>query len=827
MIITGIELKNFGPHENLSENTDGSVVAVLGENGKGKTRVLKAIEFAFTGELDCKHSDAIRRGAVDVKGKPVTNASVIIRFRFKGDDGEIYRQIGTNPKRHLKWDGATITREKEIQEKLQEILNCDKRAISLAVFLAQGKLGEFLFLTPTERATEFSRMCLIDHLPKVGDVIEQETASVRRLITDHGAILDEVEGQLRDAEATAGLLVTRLNEHKDHSSSIQWGEGLVSATQQLEGKQSSVNVAVAAVEQAEAKLREVDLLAPEGLTAEDLDLTAAKLAGMTAAQSKAQLLDQQITTANSRVSAIEQLQSREIDQMAVALRALAVDAVVARINELKDRHTKYAVCKEATAKLKNDIAIAESALKTLEASYAEAKTTLAAVKERPELAAAAIELAKLDDRTRVLTEVLKIVGEFDGTCPFCATGEIHHAELREELAAAKLTVEKYRAANKDLANAQDRLTELESKVNSMHDIVTAKGIQLTSAIAAEAEGAVTEPDESDRLPGLAKERHELTTQLANEKARQETLANEKRQLELLAPEGVEGLQLLRDEASALAGAPGELDKVRATHSALAVWVRNRAGLAQDASNAKAILGKARSESLELETKVAQLKSVQPRDVTDLAQPTIDDAVRLLKEKQHARTLLQGEMDQATKNVRRLEARRDEIRKLMSDQQGLRELISDLERLKSLFGKDGIQKQYLRTIFESLALLTAENLSEWDADFMVREDPNQSCNFLFCRMSQPDEWMDQNQLSGGQRMRLSISFLLAVQQIIFPDLGFMVLDEPSVHMDERGVEDLGNLFTTMAERMEHTEAQVIVVDHHEGLRTSFQKVVEVV
>ena len=83
----------------------------------------------------------------------------------------------------------------------------------------------------------------------------------------------------------------------------------------------------------------------------------------------------------------------------------------------------------------------------------------------------------------------------------------------------------------------------------------------------------------------------------------------------------------------------------------------------------------------------------------------------------------------------------------------------------------------------------------------------------------------HKLSGGQRVRLSLAFILAVQQLIVSDLGFVTLDEPSTHLDEEGVDSLCNLLEKVRDVFADSEHQLWVCDHNPKLESAFDTIVK--
>jgi DNA repair exonuclease SbcCD ATPase subunit len=114
---------------------------------------------------------------------------------------------------------------------------------------------------------------------------------------------------------------------------------------------------------------------------------------------------------------------------------------------------------------------------------------------------------------------------------------------------------------------------------------------------------------------------------------------------------------------------------------------------------------------------------------------------------------------------------------------------------------------------------SRNLNLLDANFVIRPCRD-ALSYEFLRSDDADDaWLDITRLSGGQKVKLSTAFLISVQETICKDVNFLVLDEPSTHLDEPSVNALGALFTSLATRMDNGNGQIWIVDHHFSLRSA--------
>ena len=151
---------------------------------------------------------------------------------------------------------------------------------------------------------------------------------------------------------------------------------------------------------------------------------------------------------------------------------------------------------------------------------------------------------------------------------------------------------------------------------------------------------------------------------------------------------------------------------------------------------------------------------------------------------------------------------------------------ELQRLKEVFSRKGLPKAFVDSRFEILTELTQRNLEELGTDFYITQSESKSLAFDYNINYEGDLiQLPMHKLSGGQRVRLSLAFILAVQQLIVSDLGFVTLDEPSTHLDEEGVDSLCNLLEKVRDVFADSEHQLWVCDHNPKLESAFDTIVK--
>jgi len=198
----------------------------------------------------------------------------------------------------------------------------------------------------------------------------------------------------------------------------------------------------------------------------------------------------------------------------------------------------------------------------------------------------------------------------------------------------------------------------------------------------------------------------------------------------------------------------------------------------------------------------------------------------LNARQEARIALHGRFIQAEETEKTVTWEYEILQARARADAEKRLLIEDLKLLAEVMHTDGLPMAVVNHHFKYLAQLTQGALNQLHANFIIEIDPDQSLGFRFTRLDEVNsEPLPMNKLSGGQRIRLCTAFLIAVQQRLVKEVGLLVLDEPSQHYDLAGVEALAEFISDLGRQLQNTEMQVWISDHHQELRRSMHKVLE--
>lgn len=209
MILKRLKLTNYRQHHALDVTIDGNIILVVGSNGRGKSNLIGAIQFALTGEqAGFKKDELMSWGA--------TEGEVELWFQHAGQDGHIVRSLSSS--RALFEYGTDVYNGiTSVNDSLRVRVGVDRDMARQAVFVKQGEIDEVLFTDPRARELSFQRLMGIGDSAKIhknlGEVLstlsvpqnfdEQITEGHRRRHEQRGR-LDEFKVNLGKWQAIMG-----------------------------------------------------------------------------------------------------------------------------------------------------------------------------------------------------------------------------------------------------------------------------------------------------------------------------------------------------------------------------------------------------------------------------------------------------------------------------------------------------------------------------------------------------------------------------------------------------------------------------------------------
>ena len=856
MIIHSIEVKNFGKHQHKLYETLGAVVGLIGGNGSGKTTILDALAFCFTSTLGKAAESYVR-----YFGKPhgATNASVRTKFTIHGEQGEIFRQIGKTPKRELTWKGVKYTASKEVEPLLLEILGCDRNGLSSAVFIGQGVLAHLIHGTPGERLETYRNIMGLGHVASRETQLGAFVANIRGGMEDLTQMMDslrqaraEATESLREAEARLARTSGDMKPTMDAFDAVLEAErAVLRASADLASRKQAWQAA----EDSHRVLR--------GVAAKATGETFAKMSGHereTLVNGKAAqisgmddiLAADALAVANSAERAsLEASLASEKEALADARKALddllathirETGSPLANAQDLIDASAKAEMSEANRKTLAKALADAKELQGTAERALAAARL---AAQELPDLEAQAQDLEerieavrKEKGRADTLLGLMKAASHVDGSCgcPLCGSKDAkdYTAEIKELEAELK----DHQAKMAELMVAKDAA---DSKAKTLRDGLQRAISNLEDADRrvqqAEAELASTPPCASAILPEAAVARmradiadhsrkHAAVTacerRVTEQYERLAALPPAKKAMDPAVSSGMRAsLQTLKDEVAVLRE---HSLKLAASEANLGAALKNldaaRTTLENSAATLSTVCGE--REALLAPYVPDGLERGLPKLSTE-AKEGIRESMRKDHERWCAET---GALEEAKAVLAKaVEAQRQGEARVKAQEERAT-IVRKLQGLQAAFATKGLAYEYMQHKFKLVARQVRETLAVLESNFVAEPD-EEPLTFRFRRLDEDtDDWLPQSALSGGQSVRLAVAFLLAVQAVLLPKLGLLVLDEPSQHLDEAGKESLRDLIMGLSARLGGTESQVWVCDHAPVLESAFDSLCKV-
>ena len=175
-----LKLSAFGPYKGVTEIDmeklgERGLYLITGDTGAGKTTIFDAITFALFGEASGENRTA---GMLRSKyAEPETPTEVEMCFRYRGQDYTVKRNpeyerpakrgSGTTIQKAdaelTLPDGAVLTKPREVDRKILEILGVNHQQFSQIAMIAQGDFLKLLLADTKERQEIFRKLFETEH----------------------------------------------------------------------------------------------------------------------------------------------------------------------------------------------------------------------------------------------------------------------------------------------------------------------------------------------------------------------------------------------------------------------------------------------------------------------------------------------------------------------------------------------------------------------------------------------------------------------------------------------------------------------------------------
>lgn len=832
MIIEAVTMQNVGRHDFRDDDTDASTVGILGPNGEGKSTWIDVVRICLTGSARDTLNTYMRDGGVHGK------TEMGVRFRKNGKRGSIRRTISkSTTTRVLEWEGKTYKAAAEVDEILAGILNADKRSVMNCVFVPQGDLNKILFGDEGERKTQFIRMLGCGHYEAVSRAAKQQAIKLRADTLDLEPTRVEITAQIeghRDRFNQLGAELALLADGtQDIARLVHWRD-LKAARQtsavRLEQSRGNVITTLQQVSPGATFEQAREIMSRENAAA---DLRRSQITVLTQERDKFQ---RELDETQFLIDFLERYLQAKADydkmlaeppvppsfQSDIQICSTALQTANTRQRDLQQIRQKQARHRELTAALagmRQDLIALQAATVRLG--------------DKAQAAIAAHEEASKNPRIWLLTmqiDLLAGIARHDTmghrssmqNCPLCQSqegvrnmtpeavqGTLQAAQT--ELAALNAAVQTALSAR---AEAERFLRSNGTDVTSLQSQILAYSSNLQDLDAEQP--FATDPDaEAPKLQQTIADLTQRLTDLQNgEKLRNQTL--QQRAVVEAAWTAVTTLTPARQQLLARAiqerSTKGTCEvQLQLIQTAVGKNRETMEQLADANSRFKSWWDYLVQEGNKYNDLLAADAKLAPDEAPGTTLEAIQSELATLEVTAQKRRDLMASRNELQTAVDQCQTRLTELERRQQMQHGRIMLANEMDTVAKVFSKEGVVSVFMADVFERMLNVIGPHLELLAAPFVVRrgEEP---LSFEFKRTDEDSTWQPDYKLSGGQRVKMSVAFLLALHQVVIPDVGLLVLDEPTVHLDAESRENTRDLFENLGAILERTECQLIVCDH---------------
>ncbi|BES81423.1 AAA family ATPase [Pyrodictium abyssi] len=887
MIIERVELENVLSHRRTRVDFGRGIIAIVGPNGAGKTSIIDAITYAIFGSHS--RGARSRKDALIRLGASIARISVEFtangrRYRLQK---VIQRNGATQAYLYQVGNGTTrlLARGVEsVKAELRKILGIDPVLADLLLVTRQGEIDEIL----VDKERRIDVMNTILKLRAIEKAYER-LASILRLLRAKKSMLEEQyrteEARLREAEESAREYRKVVEELERLKPLLEEAEKeyvqLRDRINELRRLKQRFDFLNAKKEELERALRRLEQEYEEARREYEIALNAnEELKELEKLEESLRLLEEALSLANE-VSRDRQLlvslRSR-LERIEAELEALPeaehakeeYERLRAVVDELEHDSKRYLHVKsqleqlEARARLLRErannrmrnlldklraavpldfprepgkiIEKMESMISSLDKAIDATRVKLENIHGQVE--AKRSEIRDLEEKLMKLTEA-------QGKCPLCGRplSDEHRVELISRMRAQKKRLE----AELKRLEAQEHMLRRE-----LRDLESRKRLleRLARTVQGEAKSIELMLREADDAEKQKQELQQQYLELFAKYKEHEEARQRLRELEVWVNR-YQRLRALADEYKSLEAEVTRLEKEVAEREKLLKDILSRAGLdlegleevSKRISDYREYIASVRSEAArlpqaeaklhKLEAEIDRVRSELESIVSELEE--IGDIGSALEHAEARLVELEDRLRELRSRVARLEGMREKLETMVSKTEVLRSRVSRLreelqrygdaihalERIRRALGPEGIPRVLRQAVRNILEYHLRDTLMKFNIDFLdVRLEDDYSV-VLVTREGEKTVSM----LSGGERIALAIAYRLALARVVGERIESMIMDEPTIHLDEEKRRELVEIIKYGLEAS--GLLQLIVVTHDREIEDAADKVVEVV
>jgi DNA repair exonuclease SbcCD ATPase subunit len=189
MELKKIILKNFRSHKSLSLEFNAGITGIVGGNGTGKSSIVEAIIFLFTGE-------GYGKTKTDMLTVGQSSGYVIGHILIDGKEAILERHIDA-AKVNLKYDDKVYKKSSEVNELWAQLFQIDKHLVQNVIVSNQGEISLLFNGDNSTREKLFQKIFMVPNTNKIRDTVWN---SYIKMAPPEYAVKDSLELKSRKQE---------------------------------------------------------------------------------------------------------------------------------------------------------------------------------------------------------------------------------------------------------------------------------------------------------------------------------------------------------------------------------------------------------------------------------------------------------------------------------------------------------------------------------------------------------------------------------------------------------------------------------------------------
>lgn len=785
MQISRVILKNYCQHEDLTIDLEPGINGIIGPNGSGKSTILDAIRFGITGISinPGNRADNITWGK--------NSGSVTILFSHGQVEYKIVRRL---PKQQVLTgsDGTEMTRNSDIKEKFEDMLGTSVDSLLNNIFVGQGVVSSILFATDTPRLREIQRTVGLSKISEAEKVLANEIGkySVSLDLTNQ---IEQTQIWLDDVAAELRALSEKDQQLTDEISEVEYSRDLLDQAEAA--KRNTVSL-----RQLE---RRKDSLVKQKANAESE--LADKKTALQALQGSVEELQESADEASKTLARYEIELEKEGERRQVANELVKTEKALSQLPDpvseteleelrqaqvtLRSRHDRLdaqALGKEPvpeTDEMKKLSSVIGGLRKSLEANKAGRRKT-----DREHELINGIASRKKD------IEVFKT-----GVCPTCEQPvSTDPGKLTEELASME----------PELAELQGRLeAEWKEECVTLSDSLQSHTTSYESLLDSELKKVISKRDKTasriEAVTQAIKDEEKLAKSIARLSAEKGRLEQRLSDLDTVAFDEQE-LEQLRDTVAKYNNVAAQVSSAESRITSLTETV-----------------DRVRNELSQLDDDLEEVsKGLKGPSASEVEKAAAD--FEILIERTQSRKQVRDELEPLRVRHDQLGISLAELRERAGKEEKTRNWVAMCTKARSILHVSKLPSLLMQQYAQVLNRHIHRYLSIWESSFTMYMDENLS--FMAEKEEYEGHAAAAARLSGGEKVVGSSSYRLAMADTFARDVGLLILDEPSTHLDKDNLVHLQNLLLKLKDLTGVGGRQVIIVDHQESLMGFFDNII---